>query len=221
MKNLILIAIAISFSSCLTSLHPLVTPDKVISEDRVLGAWVHDGVTINIDKFTQSEVYKSWTKLGGGLSILKNGSDTYSQDSIMYVHGYCISYRKDGVDYFMFGAVTKIGNDFYFDLIPVIAEDPKNQEGSGFEYTNDYLPAFTMAKLEIDKNALYLQFLDGDFIKEQIKGGNMRIKHEKDELFETFIVTASSGELKQFIEKYGHDKRLFSKENSVTLTRKG
>jgi len=222
MKISILIAIVISFTSCLTSLHPLVTADKVVSEDRVVGNWVHDDVTIHIERFLQSEVYKNLTKMSGGLNNFNNGNAALQkQDSILYAHGYSVSYRKDGVDYFMFGAVTKIGNNFYFDLLPVIADDPKNQEGTGFEYTNDYLPAFTMAKLEINKNALNLHFLDGDFIKAQIKSGNMRIKHEKDAMFETFVVTASSVELRQFIEKYGHDERLFDKENSVTLTRKG
>jgi hypothetical protein len=222
MKYSICIAIAFVFSSCLTSLHPLVTPERVISEDRVVGDWVHDDGVIHISRFTKSEIYQQLLKMGA--SLKKFGSENPAldrQDSIMYEHGYAVSYHKNGVDYFMFGALTKVGNNFYFDLLPIIAADPKHEDGSGFEYTNDYLPAFTMAKLEISKNALNLYFLNGDFIKEQIKSGNMRIKHEKDELFETFVVTASSGELRQFVEKYGNDQRLYSKENSVTLTRKG
>lgn len=222
MRYSIYIAIAIIFSSCLTSLHPLVTSDRIISDDRVVGNWEHDGVSIHIERFTRGEVYKQLVKTRMGAQNFRLDDPVFNaQDSIMYAHRYAVSYKKDGVDYFMFGAVTKIGNSLYFDLLPIIAADPKHEDGTGFEYTNDYLPAFTMAKLEVGKNALNLHFLDGDFIKEQIRSGNMRIRHEKDELFETFVITASSGELRQFVEKYGNDSRLFSKENSVTLTRKG
>ena len=40
------------------------------------------------------------------------------------------------------------------------------------------------------------------------------------ELYDTFLITASTNELQQFILKYGKDDRFFSKENSVTLIRK-
>ena len=122
----------------------------------------------------------------------------------------------------MFAALTRVGNSLFFDLIPIVADDPKHQGETGFEYMNYNLPTFSIAKVEIANNQnIQLRFLNGDYIKELIKSGNVRIKHEKDELFETFVVTASSAELRQFLTKYGHDERLFSKENSITLTRKG
>ena len=48
----------------------------------------------------------------------------------------------------------------------------------------------------------------------------MKIKHETDDLYDTFLITASTNELQQFIQKYGNDDRFFNKENSVTLIRK-
>jgi hypothetical protein len=56
---------------------------------------------------------------------------------------------------------------------------------------------------------------------EQIKSGNMHIKHEQDNLFGSFVITASSYELQQFVIKYSDDERIYSKANSVTLTKKG
>lgn len=225
MKNIILIPLIVCtfiYPSCLTSIQPLVTAEKIISEDRVVGTWLLDDDTIRIERFNESVIFKELIKIGASVKDLKlDQPKIIRDDSILYAHGYTVSFQKDGIDYFMFGAVTSIGNQLYIDLLPIVAGNTKNEVETGYEYTNDYLPAFTMAKLEISKNGLNLHFLNGDFIKEQIRNGNVRIKHEKDELFETFVVTASSGELRQFIEKYGHDQRLFSKENSVTLTRKG
>lgn len=224
MKNILFFAIAghilILFTSCLTSLHPLVTSQTITADNRVIGNWVSDDDTIRIAKFKDSEPYK-------GLEKLKLASDAPSpaqqrEDSVMYANGYSVFFKKDGIEYYMFGGITRIENKLYFDLLPVIVHDPEKEDWTGYEYSNDYLPCFTMAKLEMSgNNTLTLRFLNGDFIKEQLKSGNIRIKHEKDALFDNFLVTASSQELRQFLAKYGHDERLFSKENSITLTRKG
>ena len=65
-----------------------------------------------------------------------------------------------------------------------------------------------------------LDFIDGGYLHDQIKAGRMKIKNETDELYGTFLITASTRELQQFLEKYGNDSRFFNKENSVTLNRK-
>jgi hypothetical protein len=227
MKNILLSAIAVFLlllqSSCLTSLHPLTTPDTVVKDDRLVGKWETDGDIIEIAEFMGSEPYQ-------GLVQLKPITDASApstpeqkkEDSIMYAKAYSVLFRKNDVEYYMLAALTRINNNLYFDLLPVTINDPKNKNAEGFVYTNDYLPTFTMARLEMNgNNSITLHFLNGDFLKEQLRKGNIRIKHEKDELFDKFLVTASSDELRQFITKYGHDERLFSKENSITLTRKG
>ena len=227
MKNIHLAAIAgfivILHSSCLTSLHPLVTAETISADNRLVGNWVTDGETVQIKKITDSEPYNSLIKIQPVTRIAGEvRPQQKKEDSIMYANGYSVFFRKGDIEYFMFGAMTRIGNSQYIDLLPVIVNDPENQEMNGYEYSNDYLPTFTMAKLEMTgNNTLTLRFLNGDFIKEQLRQGNIRIKHEKDDLFDNFLVTASSSELRQFLTKYGNDERLFSKENSVTLTRKG
>lgn len=226
MKNILFATIfgfALMQSACLTSLHPLVTAESIVSENRVIGNWVADDVAIHISPFKESKSYKGFTEMQSMSKLSSLGAATGLQkDSIMYEKGYSVRYSKDGVEYALFGALTRIGDGLYFDLIPVLAEDAADRQSEGFEYTNNYLPSFTMARLDIaNNNTMTLQFLNGEFIKELLKKGQAGIKHEKNELFETFLVTASSKELQQFIGKYSRDERLFSKENSVTLTRKG
>ena len=69
-------------------------------------------------------------------------------------------------------------------------------------------------------NTIKLDFINGSFLYDQIKDGRMKLKHESDDLYDTFVITASPNELQQFIQKYGNDDRFFNKENSVTLIRK-
>ena len=76
-------------------------------------------------------------------------------------------------------------------------------------------------KVNINANAaLDLSFVDGEFIREQVNAGKMKLKHESNELFGSFLITASTSELQAFLEKYGNDERVFSKKTSVHLTRK-
>jgi hypothetical protein len=222
MKYLVFIIITVIFTSCLTSLHPITNARNVLREDRMLGNWIcNDEDIIRIQKFKESDFHKSLLRTTGRQTYHAE-EPGFREDSIMYANGYNVEFNKNGVKYSLFGAITRIGGELYIDLLPIIAEDPKNAEGSGYEYLPEYLPAFSMAKLEVKNNNLVnLHFLNGDFIKEQIKNGNVRIGHEYDNLFETLLITASTEQLHQFFEKYGHDQRLFKKENSVTLTRKG
>ena len=57
-----------------------------------------------------------------------------------------------------------------------------------------------------------VQFLNSTYIKEVILQNQARIKHEYDELYNTFIITASSNELLEFLRKYGNNETLYNKK---------
>jgi hypothetical protein len=215
--------------SCLTTLGPLVISKNVITEDRITGIWQYDKGTVEIHRMDDKSIkdddnnFELYRDAIDQLRIspqVNAGKDFV--DSNFYKKNYMISFEKNGVGYNMRGALTRIHNDLFIELSPILANDPENLAGSGYDFIYNYLPTFTIAKLIIKGNqSLDIQFLNGDFIKEQIEAGNMLIKHEKDRLFDTFLITASSNELSQFFEKYGTNDRLFSPKNSITLNRKG
>jgi hypothetical protein len=227
MNKIIIIVIvttlAILQASCLTSLQPLITAGNAIKENRVTGTWQYNNNVFHVEEMTKSklfsEIKKSIVAKGGEFQPI-TGKDR--EDSIYYSKAYMISFKKKGADHYYAAGFTHIGNDLFMDLFPVLLEDSTNQNTSYSPFSIDYAPTFTIAKVEIlNNNSMVLKFLNGDFIKQQIAKGNMRIRHQEDKLFESFLVTASTYELTQFLQKYSHDERLFSQENSVTLTRKG
>ena len=71
-----------------------------------------------------------------------------------------------------------------------------------------------------NENTLVLSFLNGDYIKKIILNGKAQIKYEYDPLFETFVITATPGNLEQFLGKYGNNDSLFRGGNTIILTRK-
>jgi hypothetical protein len=204
-------------SSCVTSLQPLVTADKMITDDRIVGIWTGNNNTFRIERMQRSDWYNKFTLNKTGPGALEGHID-----SAYISNAYGISFEEDGVTYHMRAGLTRIDNSLYLDATPLAIYDPSFPDGSGFEWNYSYLPTISVARLEMThQNNLTIIPANGDFVKEQIMNNRVQVKHESDALTGTLLITASSAELRQFVQKYGHDERLFSSKNSITLTRKG
>lgn len=206
-------------SSCVSSLHSLATYKTIITDKRLSGTWSDGKDVFTIQPIIESDLVKekdgSKSKLGLGDS---------PQEIVFYSNAYLITVKQKGIEYLMLGALSKVNDQLFVDVMSFTVKDPKKPEdkGSGFEFSVDYLPTSSIAQIHfLDNNRLSIKYLNGDFIKEQVTKGNLRLKHEQDNLFGSFLITASSFELKQFLEKYGHDERLYYSKESTILTRKG
>lgn len=203
-------AITIFLSSCITTFQPLATEDQMITDIRISGAWSSREGEMTIAPILTSSVYKQ-------LQLSVDAGDSARMSKT-----YLLSYRKNGIDYNMMASFIRIGGDLFMDLRPYFLLDPERPENNGFDFSIDYLPAYTIAKVEWKNDGqLIVKFADGAFVKKQLQTGHLRLKHENDSLFGTCIINASSKELQQFVRKYAGDERLFSSHNSITLNRKG
>jgi hypothetical protein len=145
------------------------------------------------------------------------------EDSIWYSKAYLVVIQKTRAYCCYYAAgFTRIGENLFMDLYPVALEDSLNENNSYSRLVRiDQAPTFTIAKAEFtSNNTLVLKFLNGEYIKDQITKGNILIRHEEDKLFGSFLITAPTYDLTQFLSKYGHDERLYSQKNTITLTRK-
>jgi len=140
---------------------------------------------------------------------------------ILYFKSYVIKYTKDKIEYVMFGSMVKLNGQFFINFTPAGMNTDKNKEQAFENTSTDWLATHTIARVQFtNSNTVKLDFIDGEFLYNQVKAGRMKIKNERDDLYDTFLITASTDELQQFIQKYGNDDRFFNKENSVTLIRK-
>jgi hypothetical protein len=217
-------AAALSLSSCITSLQPLVSYDTIITDSRITGNWQQQGETFIIEPLPNSRLAKNvkqWAgKAGQGLFAFTGDN---VKDSILFTKAYAVSFEKHGVQYDMVAALIKTGNNIYMDIYPATMYDGRQKEDhtDAYNFSYDYVGGFTLAKVEMNGNsAMKLKFINGNFIKEQVTAGKMRLKHESNDLFNTFIITASTNELQQFIEKYGNDERIYSEETTISLAKK-
>lgn len=214
---LLIALIAISFTSCITTIQPLVTAKNAVTDNRLTGTWLRENTVYQITPLLQSSLVNKQNadSKNKGLTLTLS-----REDSLQYANMYLVSFNKYGLNYNMVAGLTRIGGQLYMDLLPLIAnsEEP-NVFGDPFQSTVDYLAGSTIAKVNVDDGSLKLHFLDGEVIKEQVQAGKMRLKHESNNLFGTFMITASTSEINSFLGKYGNDERIFTK-NAVTLTRR-
>src|SRR5688572_18898680 len=129
---------------------------------------------------------------------------------MLYFKSYVIKYTKDKTEYVMFGSLVKLNGQFFINFAPIDINTDKNKE-QAFEST--WLATHTIARVQFpNPNSLKLEFIDGGFLYDQVKAGRMKIKNEIDDLYDTFLITASTEELQQFIQKYRSEERRVGKE---------
>lgn len=211
-KLFIFLASILLLNSCVTVLQPLVTHDNITTDNRIVGKWVDSNPkNIIVQELMDSkfkEAFSSPKKSANG--------DFTRKDSIFYSKHYIISYRENNLDYIWVAGMVEIKNQYYLNIIP---EECLN--GNGKEVYNLGENTSSIAKLTWrNERTIVLNFLNGKNIKKIILSGKAHIKHEYDSLFDTFLITASSKELEQFLEKYGNNDNLFNGGNAIILTRK-
>ena len=223
MKKIIhpfLILISLFQFSCVTSWQPMITYNTAITDNRLTGTWNSEGQDYIVEKVFDNPVYKK--QINQSISpFFKKGI----HDSILYSKSHIIRYVKDKLEYYLFCSMIKINNQIFMNItiadIISINNSPDIEELKRSLNWLDRLHTYTIARVQFSNtDTIKLNFIDGSFLYEQIKEGRMKLKHESDDLYDTFVITASPTELQQFIQKYGNDDRFFNKENSVTLTRK-
>jgi len=174
---------------------------------------------INIEAIPTSNFFKELVTSIKTKEEKKSVFDS-KEDSILYSNSYVADFVKNGYQYFMVCSLIKLGNNLFANLEPIDAKpvnppDEKMMEdllgGGSFKASS------TIARVVFNSNEVEFQFIDPVYVRSQLANGRVAIKYEKDNLFNTDLITASSAELQVFLTKYGSDQRLYNKENSVTL----
>jgi hypothetical protein len=208
------------FSSCITSYNGLVTYDKVITDDRILGSWIYDNMMIEVEPLVKSkiarELKKDMAKESG--DILKGESKT---DSLLYLKSYVFNFEKKGISHHMLTNFIRLNGELFIDIKPIVAYE--NDTLTFSDKSADIMypglkETHSFAKVVfLNSKKLQLKFLSPGFIEKQLRQQHIAIKHEQDEMTGDFLITAPSSALQQFLIKYGKDERLYSNENNIIL----
>lgn len=105
--------------------------------------------------------------------------------------------------------LTTIGDYTYMDFkaLPDIREFTR--------FSMNIIPAHTFARFTIKNNSLVIQSFDAEYIEDLIKNKRVRLKHELVD--DNIILTASTEDLRAFINKYADEEELFLDKEILTL----
>jgi len=216
-RNILIGAVMVSCSSCLTSLHQLVTYDKVITDNRITGQWQQEDNTVfKIEDLLKSNYYNNTAKASVNGKPTNTGFDS-PEDSLLYSSSYVISFTKSGYDYTMIASLMRLGTGIYADFIPAAVSKTGSAATPDIFDGSDYMISHTVAKIIFTGGNIEIKFLNNDFVEDQLKKGTLAVKYENDKLFKTTLVTAPSAWIQQFLIKYGDMERLYSSENTINL----
>ncbi len=189
--------------SCIPSLHPIYTEDKLVVVKELPGTW--NDLQTDGEAKTETWQFRS----GEGKNYLLVHTDKQGISAAFDVH------------------VVKLGSHFFLDFFPTdLPQDEKGNSIGGIvkslEKVNEMqswhlLPVHTFARLEVSQNELKINMFDPEFLANLLKNKQIRIKHEKTE--DGYVLTASPEELQKFAEKYATEKEAYL-DNAIVLKRK-
>lgn len=136
-----------------------------------------------------------------GYVVAETSEDPY------YILTYSQVDKGELVEDIMLINLTKINGNIFMNIHP--HEDFRKP--SRFE--TNYIPANTFAKVEFNVGGMYIKQFDSDYIEELIKAKKVRLKHET--INDQIVLTASTEDLRSFIEKYGDDEKLYEEAEEL------
>jgi hypothetical protein len=188
------------FSSCLRTLHPIFTIKDIVYEPTLIGTWKSEN--------QGTKGFVMITNLAAHNSI-----ELPEKISTIREKGYLISHQdEDGnatEQYVAF--LARIGKHLYFDYYP--AEKKDNKTGDEF-FISHFVKMHTSYRVDMSKDGGFeLSQLDESFVTKLINEKKIRISHEKD-ANGSIVITASTGELQQYIIKYGDEPGAYRSEKT-------
>jgi hypothetical protein len=198
------IVLLMGLSSCLSTIHPIFTEKDLLFDPKLIGNWNLEAKpgegSIQITKAAPQDLNE--------LPTLRKLQDK--------VYKVVYNDAQGGVEAAYFGFLLKLGKNYYMDFYP--AETPATKTYDDF-FRGHYTKMHTAYRINfISGNSFELKQLDETFLKNLIKEKKIRISHELTE-DETFVVTAPTEELQQYILKYGDTPEAYYQENTSTYTK--
>jgi hypothetical protein len=186
-------------SSCLSTLHPLFTEKDLVFDPRLVGMWSsrgdNDG-TILIKKGSA----ESFGDLPEALRALA--------DKAYYL---TVNDHDGTLSYYAF--LVRIGDDLYFDYYPAQAISKESQN----EFFRQHLVKLhSLYHVDFIQNGSFrMKQFDERFLTDLIRNKKIRISHEV--MFDgSYLITASTAELQQYVIKYGDVPEAYYGDNTET-----
>lgn len=228
-SGILFLIVTVALSSCINSLNPLITHKNIESFDAASGSWTdEEGNHIKIEKFRNSNLEREFNmqqkKSPGG-----KDPKPLPVEEVKYLSNiYLVSYSKNSIEHYMILSFTRMNGHLFAQLEPLLAvEEHKKVYDPVLKMERDPAPTsvwelgtshtYSFAKVNITNAELRFVPIDGDYLDGLLEKGMMAVPFEKDDLFGSTFITASTEQLQKFFFKYGNDEKIFNKKYTLVL----
>ena len=189
------IALAVLLQGCIVkSLHPFYATTDLVYKKELINTWLdQDGNRWNI-------------------SGVKDQPQAYE-----------MTFTKDGRSATFLAHLFRLENNFFLDFRPLASDGSVNDL-----FEMHLLPSHSVAKVEnLTDSTVEIKWFNEEWLHKLFSQNRIKISHEvileensgKDE-DKTYVLTASTEELRKFLIKYGDDQSAFEGDNAMALTLK-
>jgi hypothetical protein len=203
-KHLIIVAILVlitAVSGCLSTLHPLFTDKDLVFDARLLGAW----------------------KTGNGDEAIvfeKGNPQLFSElpEALQKISGnaYLVTKQKDGQVKRYHAFLCRIGKELYLDYFP--AETERQKKYDEF-YKSHFIKMHSFYRVRFkDNNSFEIGQFDEQYLRDLIDKKQVRIQYEV-RLDGSYLITAPTEELQQYVTKYGDDEAAYNSSTKTTYNK--
>ena len=185
-KYYFVLLFALLIAGCVRSLYPFFTEDDLIFEPKLVGTWI------------EKEAKNTWI-------FEKKGEKEYILHHYEAEYGSSMGAKVPGDTAKFTAQLGKLGKYIFLDISP---DEVETNIKNGF-YNFHLLPLHTISRVWLEGDSLKLAMFDSEWLENMINNNAFKIKHAK--LNDQLILTASTSELQQLIQKYAENTKAFPK----------
>lgn len=182
--------------SCLTTLYPIFYKEDVVYKEQLLGSWKCTDESRKIEYMEFEKIPKDRIALmPADLRDISNKSYFVTRrDSLGEVYA----------QYYVFP--VKIGHNYFLDYY---SAELSTQRNVNSEYKKHYIKVHNNYRILLkDKNHFEIRLFDKGYIEKLITKNQINMRHEVVD--GKIVITATTGELQQFIIKYSDNPEAYT-----------
>ena len=190
--------------SCLTTFHPIFTEKDLVFDSRLNGNWSKedDGSTAYY-RLAQPNELKSLSP-----AIQHNASKIYMLEE---------RNPQGDLKSRQYAFMVKLGKYHYMDYYPVMLAEADKENRF---FAAHYIPMHSIYRIKFkNDNSFDIEQLDAGYLENLIRNKKVRIRHEV-KADGSYVITAPTTELQQYLVKYSDIPEAYSKDNSASYSRK-
>jgi hypothetical protein len=227
-KLLIVTGIILFISGCsdfcmICSLNPFYLDKNIALLPAIEGNWAAHPIRSQKDK--KENFSSPWeladTSMVWSISQLisvekiktKLGKDSTVTKLLNFYVAKLLGSNPDSAQYQFKVVLFKINSSIYADFSPFEMKAIKNSRMA----RENYLTVHTLARISVQKNQLNMSWLGTDYMKDMIEKKRVRIKYRNLPETKRLILTASSDELTEMIERYADEKRFIDWDDQSAM----